>query len=104
MAVMSDPDHQENQMSRHAQEPSSRQLHYLRILAERSGTTFASPSTRREASRQILRLQALSSLTLGERRGERRALDADRERLAPASAINPGEISGYGAHARWAKR
>jgi len=91
-------------MSRRSEQPSCRQLRYLRILAERTGSTFVSPSNRGEASREIRRLQALPSLTWGERRGERRALDADRERMTPASAIQPGEISGYGSHASWAKR
>ena len=104
MAGVSDPDLQESQMSRRSEQPSSRQLRYLRILAESSGTTFVNPSTRSEASREIRRLQALPSLTWDERRGERRALDADRERLASANAIQPGETSGYGPNARWAKR
>ena len=91
-------------MSRRSEQPSSRQLRYLRVLAARSGMTFVNPSTRSEASREIRRLRALPPLTRGERRGERRALDADREPLEPASAIQPGEISGYGADARWAKR
>jgi hypothetical protein len=103
VAGVSDPDHQENQMTRRSK-PSPRQLRYLRTLAERSGTTFTYPSTRSEASREIRRLQALPALTRGELRAERRTLDADRERLAPASAIGPDEISGYGSRATWAKR
>lgn len=33
--------------------PTARQLAYLRTLAERTGTSFTIPGTRREASRQI---------------------------------------------------
>jgi len=90
-------------MSQRSDRPTPRQLRYLRTLAERTGTTFTSPGTSGEASREIRRLKALPSLTPSERRYERRTLDADRERLQPSNAINPEEISGYGSHARWAK-
>jgi hypothetical protein len=91
-------------VSQRSEHPTPRQLRYLRILAERTGTTFANPSTSGEASREIRRLEALPCLTRSERRHERRTLDSDRERLAPSTAINPAEIVGYGSHARWAKR
>jgi hypothetical protein len=104
MAGVSDPDHQENQMSRRSEQPTPRQLRYLRTLAERTGTTFASPGTSGEASREIRRLEALRSLTRSERAHERRTLYADRERLRPSSAVSTREISGYGSHARWADR
>ena len=95
-------------MSQRSNQPTPRQLQYLRTLAERSGTTFASPRTRGEASREIRRLEALPALTrrltefLCDR--ERRTLDSDRARLQPWNAVKPEEISGYGSHARWAKR
>jgi len=91
-------------MSQRSDRPTPRQLQYLRTLAERTATTFASPSTRGEASREIRRLEALPSLTRSERRHERSALAADRARLQPSSAIKPEELTGYGSHARWAKR
>ncbi len=91
-------------MSQRSNQPTSRQLQYLRTLAERSGTTFASPRTRGEASREIRRLEALPALTRSERRHERRTLDSDRERLQPSSTIKPEEVTGYGSHARWARR
>ena len=50
-------------MSQRSNQPTPRQLQYLRTLAERSGTTFASPRTRGEASREIRRLEALPALT-----------------------------------------
>ena len=37
--------------------PTRRQLAYLRSLATRTGQTFAYPRTRREASREIQRLE-----------------------------------------------
>ncbi len=104
MAGVSDPDHQENPMGQSSQQPTPRQLRYLRVLAERTGTTFANPSTRREASSEIRRLESLPSLSSGERRRERQTLERDRARMEPASAIQPDELSGYGSHASWAKR
>ena len=91
-------------MSQRSDQPTPRQLRYLRILAERTGTTFANPSTRGEASREIRRLKALPSLTASERRHERRTLDADRERLQPASAIQPGGDQWLRLTCGWAKR
>ena len=91
-------------MGQSSEQPTSSQLRYLRVLAERTGTTFANPSTRREASSEIRRLESLPSLTRSERRRERETLERDRVRLQPASAIQPYELSGYGSHARWAKR
>lgn len=37
--------------------PTSKQLAFLRALSRRTGTTFTSPSTRRQASRAIQALQ-----------------------------------------------
>ncbi|MGA2321239.1 MAG: hypothetical protein ABSG95_10945 [Solirubrobacteraceae bacterium] len=91
-------------MSQRSDQPTARQLQYLRTLAARTATTFASPRTRGEASHEIRRLEALPSLTRSERRHERRILDGDRERLQPSSTIKPEEVTGYGSHARWAKR
>jgi len=38
------------------QPPSRKQLAYLRALAQRTGTTFTLPRSRRQASRQIAQL------------------------------------------------
>ena len=78
-------------MSRRSEQPTPRQLRYLRILADRTGTTFVNPSTSTEASREIRRLEALPSLTRSERRHERSALAADRARLQVASQ-EPGDL------------
>jgi hypothetical protein len=73
----------------------------LRVLAERTGTTFAVPDTRGEASRDIERLQRLPSVPSSERRDERARLAADRERFQLSPAIHTEEISGYGSTATW---
>ena len=91
-------------MSQRSDQPTARQLGCLRTLAERTATTFATPRTRGEASREIGRLEALPSLTRNERWHEHGILDSDRERLQLASTIKPVEVTGYGSHARWAKR
>jgi hypothetical protein len=61
-------------MSQRFNQPTSRQLKYLRTLAERTATTFASPRTRGEASREIRRLEALPSVNRTERGHEHRTL------------------------------
>lgn len=91
-------------MGQSSEQPTARQLRYLRVLAERTGTTFANPSTRCEASAEIRRLESLPSLNKAERQHERQTLQRDRVRMEPASAIQRDELIGYGSHASWAKR
>jgi hypothetical protein len=91
-------------MSRGSDEPTSRQLHFLRALAERTGTTFSYPRTGAEASAEIRRLKAMPSLTRDERRQEHDGGTGDWEALRPSSAVRSGEISGYGSTATWAER
>ena len=81
-------------MSQRCNQPTLRQLQYLRTLAERTATTFASPRTRGEASREIRRLEALPS-TRSEEPHERSALADARARLRPSSTIAPEEVTGY---------
>jgi hypothetical protein len=59
------------------------------------------PDTSREASREIARLQRISSIAPSERRDERAELAADRERIRPSTAFHSQEISGYGSSATW---
>jgi hypothetical protein len=47
-------------MSQRSDQPTARQLQYLRTLAARTATTFAIPRTRGEASREIRRLEAVA--------------------------------------------
>ena len=81
--------------------PSTRQLRYLRRLAEQTGTSFVSPATKREASRQISQLKKRPRSAGFERRQDAKAVsDAFTDRQ-PASSVRPDEIDGYGAHATW---
>jgi hypothetical protein len=78
--------------------PTERQLHYLRALAARTATTFAKPTTRRQASREIDRLVALTR--------SQAALPDDSdwregEQTEYATAVQPDEVTGFGSSARW---
>jgi hypothetical protein len=101
MAGVSDHSHHTTRPRRDHRPPTSRQLRYLRILAERTGTTFAAPYTSREASLEILRLQRLPSSPSRKRRDDRNELPTDREWMQPSTAIRAVEISGYGSTATW---
>jgi hypothetical protein len=75
-----------------------KQLHYIRSLAEQTGTTFTIPGTRREASCEIERLKALKTT-----RGvylESPRLELDPEEQPYATEQKPGETIGYGSSAR----
>ena len=85
--------------------PTSKQLAYLRALAERTGTTFIPPTTSRQASSEINRLRALPHSSAGERTRERRQVQRDlAERPDDATAIRARDLRGYGSDARWAHR
>jgi hypothetical protein len=78
--------------------PTDRQLRYLRTLANRTATTFALPATRREASREIERLIALSQLQpspLAE------PVHPEALEDAYATAVRPEEVTGFGSSATW---
>jgi hypothetical protein len=63
--------------------PSVKQLTYLRALAERTGQTFATPRTSRDASAEIRRLRATPAESRVERRIQpRRDRRCDRRRTA----------------------
>ena len=78
--------------------PTTRQLRYLRLLAERTGTTFSVPANRGEASRSIEDLQ-----------GRKRDPEAPWNRPGSAAeepptygpAVHDTEVSGFGSTARW---
>ena len=79
-------------------QPTARQMAYLRTLAMQTGTTFSSPRTREDASREIARLKRLKA-----RRGrhvEVAARTDGAEQLYP-TAVQPHEVSGYGSSATW---
>jgi hypothetical protein len=81
------------------QQPTGRQLAYLKALAVRTGQTFTWPQTRAQASREIRRLRAVrgSGFTFGELDAEPATRDARHD----APAVRSKEIAGYGANCRW---
>jgi hypothetical protein len=78
--------------------PTPAQLRYLRALAEQTGTTFVSPRTRGQASREIDRLRQLKVRTPAPPPDEE---EAELEQLVYATAVQPGEVSGFGANCQW---
>lgn len=81
--------------------PSVKQLRYLRLLAQRTGTTFTQPSSRAQASREIKRLMGLRRA--GRPLPEPREAD-ETGREVYGTAVRAGEVSGRGAHASWRHR
>jgi hypothetical protein len=85
--------------------PTSKQLKYLRSLAQRTGQTFAWPQTLEDASREIERLQGVKKTPVADRRRERREVRDDMTaRRGDAARVMDGEVEGYGSTARWAGR
>jgi hypothetical protein len=85
--------------------PTRRQLAYLRDLATSTGTTFAYPATKAEASAEIERLKATSRSRAGEAKREQRAVQRDlADRPDDATAIRDRDVRGYGSSARWSHR
>ena len=89
------------------QPPTAPQLRYLRQLAQRSGTTFTNPRTRREASAEIRRLKTIraTGFTFAELQSEQadRADHGDVP-IDYSPAFTPEETVGYGASATWSQR
>jgi hypothetical protein len=79
--------------------PTRKQLACLKLLADRTGTTFAYPRTRADAHAEIQRLRRVRRQTAQERRADV-ALAAHIDSVY-ASAPRPGEITGYGSTATW---
>jgi len=86
--------------------PSSRQVNYLKALANRAGQTFTYPMTSGDASREIQRLKAVRPASRVELELER--LDLAAEQAAREAncdvPIHSGEIEGYGSTATWSQR
>jgi hypothetical protein len=80
--------------------PTDRQLRFLKSLAEQTGTSFAYPKTRRQASREIERLVELKNS--GHTDSPVR-VEADERSLVYATAVADDEVSGYGSTATWSK-
>jgi hypothetical protein len=83
---------------------SSRQLSYLRRLADQTGQTFTYPTTSREASAEIDRLKNTPRQSRSERRVERE-LSADHARVSAGGGtrVHEDETTGYGSDATWAQ-
>jgi hypothetical protein len=87
--------------------PTARQLAYLRQLARKTGTTFTSPQSRAQASREIARLKAIA--TTGFTFAELQAEETTRGQygdppLTYGSAIRDHEVDGHGSTATWSRR
>jgi hypothetical protein len=83
--------------------PTPKQLRYLRELAQRPGTTFTSPRTRREASQELERMRGRTASPGFERRPDRRGVQDALTTRTPARSVHADEVSGYGVSARWAR-
>jgi hypothetical protein len=80
--------------------PSAKQQAYLRSLAHKTGTSFTSPNTKSEASREIDRLKALSGSPRHEHHTDRHAVQ--RAPRGGATRVHDEEIEGHGPTATWA--
>ena len=85
--------------------PTSKQLAYLKALAQRTGQTFVMPRTGRAASAEIQRLKAAPAEGQLERRLERDEI-AEAIGTGPQDSvrITPDEVNGYGISATWSRR
>lgn len=79
--------------------PTTSQLKYLRALAARTATTFASPGTRQEASSEIGRLRRLEPQPWPERSSDE---GRDQEHFGYAPAVHVEEVRGFWSSAAWA--
>ena len=85
--------------------PTTRQLAYLRALAERTGQTFARPRTSQEASAEIRRLKTAPAETQLDRRIERDEIaDAISTGAEDSVRVQRSEVTGYGSSATWRQR
>ena len=77
--------------------PTPRQLRYLRFLAEKTGTSFTYPSSFGQARSELDRLERLKR----DRGSYREPREVDEGQLTYATAVHPGEVSGFGSKAQW---
>ena len=85
--------------------PTPKQLAYLRALAERTGQTFATPQTSRDASAEIRRLKTAPADSHVERRIERDEIaDAIGIGAQDSVRVTRSEVAGYGSSATWSQR
>jgi hypothetical protein len=85
--------------------PTAKQLAYLRTLAERTGRTFVTPRTSREASAEIRKLRSAQPESRLERRIERKEVaDAIAAGPADGAQVRRHEVEGFGSTATWSQR
>lgn len=77
--------------------PTPSQLRYLKVLAQRTETTFVYPASRAQASREIKRLKRLPA-ALRVRSVER---EPGHEPEVYATAVRDDEVRGRGSSAAW---
>lgn len=83
--------------------PTPRQQRYLRQLAEQTGSSFTSPATKAQASREIERLKGLQRSPRADRIRDQGSVQADLQAGAGDSVRHhQAETRGYGSTARWA--
>ena len=90
-------------------QPTAKQLTYLRTLANRTGTTVATPITREDASAEIRRLKRIADtgFTFAEIKAERATRHDHNDLPLPAelaTAVQDFEVAGYGSTATWSQR
>jgi hypothetical protein len=85
----------------HDRKPTSKQLRYLRSLAESRGESFAYPATRAQASAEIERLKARRRSPRGDRRREVAEVRRAMATRGDAAAVRSSELGGYGSSATW---
>lgn len=89
--------------------PTAKQLVYLRTLANRTGTTFATPITRDDTSAEIRRLKRIADtgFTFAELKAEQAARRDHNDEPLPAelaTAVQEWETVGWGSTATWSQR
>lgn len=89
----------------HSNGPTSRQLQFVRSLAEQTGTSFIPPKTHAQASSEIQRLLALKDaghVELAIKPSDIEAEPSGSESVY-ATGVQPGEVVGFGSAASWRK-
>jgi hypothetical protein len=88
--------------TRSTRKPTPPQLRYLRILTEKTGTTFTLPKSFGEAKRLIDEMKGRKPTPRSEMRRERREISRDMAtRRGDAAQVRTTEIHGYGSKATW---
>ncbi len=81
---------------------TSKQISYLKSLAERAGQTFAYPQSAAQASAEIERLKGTKRSSRADRRREVSEVRYDMAtRRGDAASIRAEELTGYGSNATW---